>query len=103
MTQDSTQSTTADWTTRDSDPLEALKSQVDTIGKDVRELGTLARAAAADGVSRTRDSGAELVATARDKVSEYEETFVRSMRANPMRTMLYAAGVGFAVGLLARR
>lgn len=82
---------------------QALQDQARVIGDDVKELGHLAKDAASEAVAHGKQAGAEMLSTARERASEYEESVVRYMRQNPVRSLAYAAGIGLAVGLIVRR
>ena len=73
-------------------PVGQLREQAGVIGHDVQELGTIAKSAAQD----TIEDG-------RKKVQEIEKTLEEMIRDNPVRSVLIAAGVGFAASIVLGR
>lgn len=71
---------------------DALRDQAQQVKEDVREMGRLAKQAATDQVERARDRGLEL----EDQVLDY-------VRAQPLKSVLIAAGVGVVLGFVWRR
>jgi ElaB/YqjD/DUF883 family membrane-anchored ribosome-binding protein len=80
-----------------------MQDQARVIGDDVKELGHMAKDAASEAVAHGKQAGAEMFSNAKERASEYEESVVRYMRQNPVRSLAYAAGIGLALGLIVRR
>jgi ElaB/YqjD/DUF883 family membrane-anchored ribosome-binding protein len=70
-------------------PTEQLREQASVIGQDVQELGSIARAAAQEGLREGRKR-AQAVGKAVEDV----------IRDNPVRAVVIAAGVGFLASFL---
>ena len=64
--------------------------------EDLREMGTLAKEAA-------REKAQEIYTRGREKTKQWEEGLESFVREQPVKSLLIAAGVGIALGILMRR
>ena len=82
-----------------SNPQDRLKA----IGADVREIAAGTKHAAEEQLARARRQGEEMLEDARDELERYEESIVLHLRRHPVRSVLFAAGLGLFLGLVFRR
>jgi len=83
--------------------VDALVERTVELGGDVRELGAVLREALEDKLEDLIDAAAEAGARGRDQLAEGREDVESYVVRHPVRTMLFAAGAGIAIGLLLRR
>jgi ElaB/YqjD/DUF883 family membrane-anchored ribosome-binding protein len=72
--------------------VDQLRAQATVIGHDVQELGHIAKEAAHE----TLDVG-------RKRAQSLEKSFEEMIRENPVRSVLIAAGVGYAASIVLGR
>ena len=80
-----------------------LKDQARTIVDDVRELGAIGSAAAQEGVDAATQRLRQAKGDAVDRVQNYEEELIQYVRAQPLKSVLIAAGVGALASMWLRR
>jgi ElaB/YqjD/DUF883 family membrane-anchored ribosome-binding protein len=81
-----------------------LREQARTVGRDLNELGNIAKSAAAEGVNTLRDQARQYGERAQEKVQEVEDSVGTYISERPIQSVLIAAGVGVALGyFLGRR
>lgn len=80
-----------------------LSAQFETLRSDLTDLtdtvSRLAKAGYSDAKGVVQEQAGEATQAARRQAGELEAT----VRENPLQAALIAAGVGFAIGLMARR
>jgi ElaB/YqjD/DUF883 family membrane-anchored ribosome-binding protein len=54
-------------------------------------------------IASAKEAAGELYKSGKKRVMEWEEGLEESVKERPMRSLLIAAGVGFALGFLIRR
>lgn len=82
---------------------EALAEQVETLRKDISELTRTVSRLAKAGVSDAQDAVRETASDARDIARRSAGDVEAAVRDNPLQAALIAAGIGFAIGIMARR
>ncbi len=107
--------TTASATSNGKTPTSAdLEKQIAQLREDISEIaktvGTMGSAKGADAKARAREKVDDLNAASRDmiaslneQVGELEDSVVGRVRERPFAALGIAAGIGFALALLARR
>ncbi|WP_074381548.1 DUF883 family protein [Bartonella doshiae] len=87
--------------------LEKLRSEISGITTTLTNLGTNKFNAAKDKAeklySSAKENGEEIFSQAKDKIGDFEQTMNQSIRKNPGKSVLIAAGVGFILAQLLRR
>lgn len=79
---------------------ERLFEQKKVVQDDVRELGDLAREAAAEKLGEARRQTEEYVEAKKERLHEMEDDLVEAVRRKPIKSVLVAAGVGALFGML---
>lgn len=90
-------------TTRNQMRHPGMKQQLDNVMESVRDLGTETKHAAQAGVQQARDQVDGYVRQGKKRAKAMERSFEDRIRAEPMKALLLASGVGFLCGLLFRR
>jgi ElaB/YqjD/DUF883 family membrane-anchored ribosome-binding protein len=80
-----------------SDVYDALKP-AQTVGEDLKELGSRASEMAQEKLEQVKAGAAELAEEGRERVQEMERSVERYIAEHPVKAMLIAAGVGLVVG-----
>lgn len=82
---------------------EELAAQLDAIREDLANLtNTVSRMTTAR-VSEARETAREKVDQAQDSAREKVDEFEDTVRRNPLQAALFAIGIGFLIGIFARR
>jgi ElaB/YqjD/DUF883 family membrane-anchored ribosome-binding protein len=80
-----------------------LAEQSGRVMSEVQELGRTALETASEAAAHLRDSGREAFAHGKERVVEAKGNFEHVVSANPLKSVLIAAGVGIALGLVLSR
>lgn len=80
-----------------------LHSTVGDVRRDVQELGQAAKGAAQEQLHHVKEKAADYMEQSRDKLMGLEVSMESHLREQPLKSMLIACGVGFALGLFLRR
>jgi ElaB/YqjD/DUF883 family membrane-anchored ribosome-binding protein len=75
----------------------------ETFSDGVQHMGSAVRGLAAEGVGALRDRAHEYVEHGRDRVREFGENVESQIHAQPKKSLLIAAGVGFLLGVICAR
>ena len=70
------------------------------IGKDIKDTAMEATAAVQDQLEQVSDVAGEYIQRGRDEMMQMAESFEEQIRAQPSRSIMVAAGVGFLFGAL---
>ena len=80
-----------------------IRSQISTIGEDLRELAQQVRGLARGSLRSARDSAGEAYEAGKDKVRDLEQDLEGYVRSRPLKSLLIALCAGAVVGFLTRR
>ncbi len=87
--------------------IEALRSEITRLSENIASVGQAKiedyKAAVESLAQNAVASSLDAFKVARDQATNMEHQFEDQIRANPLRAILVAAGVGLLVGFLARR
>ncbi|NQU09206.1 DUF883 domain-containing protein [bacterium] len=92
-------------TTRNADhsSAEVLREKASQVGKDLRELGDVAKVTAQEKAREVRQNATQYYEQGIEKAKELEHGLEDQIRAHPLQAVLIAAGAGLLVGLLVSR
>lgn len=79
-----------------------VREQLRTLRDDFKELGRQLRSAIGSKVHSAAEGGSETLQRGKERLAEYGEDVLDSVRRNPVRSVLIAAAVGALTGLLCR-
>lgn len=79
---------------------ERLVEQGKTVREDMKELGDLAREAAAEKLAEARRYADGYMQDRKERVGEVEDKLVTAIREKPIQSVLIAAGAGALFGML---
>lgn len=79
---------------------EQLRSHGATVREDVREFGRLARDAAKEQLGDAQQTASELLEQGKRKADDLEARLTQYVREKPIKSLLIAAGIGVALGML---
>ena len=82
---------------------EAIAEQIDTLKGDINELTKTVSRLVKSGYADAKDAVEETAGDAKDAARQSAGDIETVVRKNPLQAALIAAGVGFAIGLMARR
>jgi ElaB/YqjD/DUF883 family membrane-anchored ribosome-binding protein len=80
-----------------------LRDKLSETRENLADMGHLAKEAVHDKFQDLKGRAAEGYERGKEKVHEWEDSLVRTVRSSPMKSLLVAAGVGLAFGFLCRR
>src|SRR4029079_15803725 len=75
-----------------------LGQQAKDMGANLKDMGSSVKAAAQEQIERVRDTATEYYEQGRDKFMEAEDGFEEYVRAQPLKSILIAAGLGYLIG-----
>ena len=75
-----------------------LGRQAGVVAHDIQDLGGVMRDVAREKLGHMRQIASDYSGQGRKKAVKIEQNFAESIRENPIRSMLIAAGVGLLVG-----
>ena len=82
--------------------MRSLSEQGGKVAEEIGELGRVAVSQASDVASNLRTKGQEALAAGKQRTVQARKDFEGAVSANPMKSVLIAAGVGIAIGYLLR-
>jgi ElaB/YqjD/DUF883 family membrane-anchored ribosome-binding protein len=80
-----------------------VKKQLENVLDSVRGLSTETKHMAKESVSQARDSMDDYVQQGKKRAKAVEKSLEERIRAEPMKALLVASGIGFLCGLVFRR
>ena len=90
--------------------IETTKSQDHTLRDKMAEtrdnivdMGHIAKETVQDKFHELQDRASAKYGEGKEKLHQFEESIVRSVRESPMKSVLIAAGIGLALGFIWRR
>jgi len=79
---------------------EQLRDKMSETRENIVDMGQLAKEAVTDKLHQLRERAGEKYDEGKEKLQDFEESLVKSVRQSPMKSVLIAAGVGLAIGCL---
>ena len=79
---------------------ERLRDKMTETRENIVDMGHLAKDAMTEKLHELRETASEKYGEGKEKLHDFEENLVRSVRKSPMKSVLIAAGVGLAIGCL---
>ena len=79
---------------------ERLRDKLSETRENIVDMGHLAKDAVSEKLHELRDRASEKYDEGKEKLHDFEESLVKSVRQSPMKSVLIAAGVGLAIGCL---
>ncbi|MEO6593801.1 MAG: hypothetical protein ABIP94_03515 [Planctomycetota bacterium] len=80
-----------------------LRDQVRVLGEDVKELARMTKDALGQKVDAVKNAAHGVMEQGRDKAAEYRDHVSDLTRAQPIKSILIAAGIGAVLGLILGR
>ncbi|GEM_PF-1007822 len=80
-----------------------FREKVTALGGDVEELSKITKELASDTVSLLRENTSGYYENGKKKAMQLEKNFETMIRENPVRSLMFATGVGLFVGILWHR
>jgi ElaB/YqjD/DUF883 family membrane-anchored ribosome-binding protein len=84
-------------------PQDTFRDKLTETRENIADMGHLAKDAVQDKLYELKDRAAESYASGKEKLQDIEKNLARRVAESPMKSVLIAAGVGLALGLLWRR
>jgi ElaB/YqjD/DUF883 family membrane-anchored ribosome-binding protein len=79
---------------------ERLRDKMTETRENIVDMGHLAKEAVTDKLHDLKDRASEKYDEGKEKLHDFEESLLKSVRKSPMKSVLIAAGVGLAIGCL---
>jgi ElaB/YqjD/DUF883 family membrane-anchored ribosome-binding protein len=83
--------------------MRSLSEQSGKVAEEIGELGRVAVSQAGEVASNLRVKGERALHAGAERAKQARKDFEGAVSANPMKSVLIAAGVGIAIGYLLRR
>lgn len=80
-----------------------LRDKLSETRENIVDMGHIAKDAVQDKFQDLKGRAADQYERGKDKVQEWEDSLLTTVRSSPMKSLLVAAGVGLAFGFLCRR
>ena len=87
----------------ESTSTQKLRDKMSETRENIVDMGHLAKEAVQDKFHDLKDRASGQYERGKEKVHEWEDSLVQTVRSAPMKSLLVAAGVGLAFGFLWRR
>ena len=84
-------------------PQDRLRDKAAETRDNIADMGHLAKETVQDKLHDLKGLAADKYDEGKQRLGEFQDGLVRSVRESPMKSVLIAAGVGLALGILWRR
>ncbi len=82
---------------------EQMRQKASEAGQNIREMGAQAKEAARQQVEQVRQQASEYYERGREQAMEWEQNLERYIQDQPIKSLLIATGIGFALGAIWKR
>lgn len=87
----------------DSSRSSRFRAQTKAMGEDLKELGKIGRDVAGEKIGDARQAASDLIDQGRRRAGDLEDQLTDYVRAQPMKSLVVAVGIGALLGALLNR